>query len=149
MPSSVPQEAATEKSVEEEESWSEVSTVTPMSKSSPQEQVESIDKILEKAQLPPSDLAHIRKVLYGRLPDDLDLADETRALAEQYDFEVRAYQYPVAARQMSAPRIVRIGLIQNKVGASLTAPYLEQWQAIIDILDPMVNAAGAQGVNVL
>jgi beta-ureidopropionase len=149
MTSSAPREGARVGTAKEEETWSEVSTITSrMSNPSQLEQVESIDKILEKAQLTPSDLAHIRKVLYGRLPNDLELADETRALAEQCDFEVRAYQYPVAARQMSPPRIVRIGLIQNKVGAPLTAPYLEQWQAIIDILEPMVDAAGAQSVNV-
>ena len=53
-------------------------------------------------------------------------------------------------RQLSAPRVVRIGMIQNTISkVPLTAPYQEQWQGIIDILSPMVDAAGAAGVNVL
>lgn len=119
----------------------------------PEEEIESIDQILEGAQLSEAQLAHLHKVLYGRLPDPLPLTLDAKTLSEQYDFELKAYQYPdccVANTSSRPPRNVRIGMIQNSIAQPTTAPFMEQWQGIVvDTLEPMVDAAGAMGVNVL
>ena len=126
-------------------------------------EIESIDQILEEAQLPEAHLAHLRKVLYGRIPDALPLTPEANTLSKEHDFEIKAYRYPDCNQQQHQqqhvppsllshrpPRLVRIGMIQNKIAKPTTAPCLEQWQGIIDTtLEPMVDAAGAMGVNVL
>lgn len=47
------------------------------------------------------------------------------------------------------PRIVRVGLIQNSIGLPTTAHFLDQKRAIFEKLRPIIDAAGAAGVNVL
>lgn len=130
----------------------------PSSSSRHDDEIESIDKILERASLGPKDLAHIQKVLYGRLPKDLpldeDVAKVIARLSDQHGFEFKAYQYEHVRdgrRQMTPPRVVRIGMIQNKsTPLPTTAPYLDQWTAIVHgVLEPMVDAAGLAGTNVL
>ena len=57
---------------------------------------------------------------------------------------------PAAAHEdLREPRIVRIGMIQNDIGAPTDAPIGEQYQAIEDKLRPIIDAAGEMGVNVL
>lgn len=47
------------------------------------------------------------------------------------------------------PRIVRIGLIQNSIALPTSAHFLDQKKAIMDKVRPMIDAAGASGVNIL
>ena len=143
-----------------EESWSEVGshneTMSHQSNETKKEEdkptvqlVDSIDDILAQANLPAAHLTHIQTVLYGKLPTTLAIDPAATKLAEEHDFELKGYAYPVVPREMSPPRMVRIGMIQNAIAKPTTAPYVEQWQGIVDTLEPMVDAAGAAGVNVL
>ena len=143
-----------------EESWSEVGshneTMSHQSNETKKEEdkptvqlVDSIDDILAQANLPAAHLTHIQTVLYGKLPTTLAIDPAATKLAEEHDFELKAYAYPVVPREMSPPRMVRIGMIQNAIAKPTTAPYVEQWQGIVDTLEPLVDAAGAAGVNVL
>lgn len=140
---------------EGEESWSEVNSHSHKDTMSDDENnnkkvlVESIDDILEQAKLPAEHLTHIQTVLYGRLPSTLDVDAAATQLAADHGFEFKAYAYEAVPREMSPPRMVRIGMIQNKIAKPTTAPYVEQWQGIMDTLEPMVDAAGAAGVNIL
>lgn len=50
---------------------------------------------------------------------------------------------------MREPRIVRVGLIQNSIALPTTAPFLDQNRAILEKVKPIIDAAGASGVNIL
>lgn len=50
---------------------------------------------------------------------------------------------------MREPRIVRVGLIQNSIALPTTAPFSDQKRAILDKVKPIIDAAGASGVNIL
>src|SRR5690606_36656472 len=60
-----------------------------------------------------------------------------------------AYRCVAAREQRRAPRIVRVGVIQNRIVASTSAPVLEQYEAIADRIEEMIEAAAKLGVNVL
>ena len=55
----------------------------------------------------------------------------------------------VPKEQSRTRNIVRIGLIQNKIHADTSAPIQDQFMAIYNRIEKMIDAAGAAGVNVL
>ena len=56
----------------------------------------------------------------------LDLPDSALEEADQKDFEVQGYGFDAAREDTRAPRVVRVGLIQNKIVIPTTAPVSEQ-----------------------
>lgn len=61
----------------------------------------------------------------------------------------QAYKFVAAAEQLRAPRIVRVGVIQNATVLPTDAPYAEQRDAIMRRVGTMIDAAAAAGVNIL
>ena len=80
--------------------------------------------------VPEDKLVHLKRVLYGSnqgLPvQPLDVDSQAVFAAQQQDFDLKAFAFKAAPEQMRPPRVVRIGLLQNKVVLPTTAPYLEQ-----------------------
>lgn len=110
-------------------------------------EVHSIDALLE--DLPAEKQAKIRQLLYGKPVDEIPLPPAVAEQAKEGPFEVKAFKFSAAREQLRAPRVVRIGLIQHSIGASTTAPVLEQYKAIEAKVRRMIDAAGAMKVNVL
>ena len=98
------------------------------------------------------------------------MPEEATRLAEEGKFELKAFSFGAAREQTRAPRLVRIGLIQNKIVRPTTDPILDQvrpaaatdgsvskvcvWPApqraaIVERLKEMTHAAYLCGVNVL
>ena len=50
-------------------------------------------------------------------------------IAEEKKFDLKAFQFNAAPEQLRAPRVVRIGLLQNQIVLPTTAPYLDQAKA--------------------
>ena len=49
--------------------------------------------------------------------------------ASERDFELKGYVFEAAQEQLRAARVVRVGLIQNKIVLPTDAPVLDQVQA--------------------
>jgi beta-ureidopropionase len=83
--------------------------------------------------LPPDKLAQVRRVLQGANQGGavraIELPSELSLTACERNFDLQAYRFAAAAEQLRAPRIVRIGLIQNSIVKPTTAPFVEQRQA--------------------
>ena len=47
-------------------------------------------------------------------------------LAKKHNFEIKAFKVTCPLEQLRAPRLVRIGLIQNMIAKPTTAPVKEQ-----------------------
>lgn len=45
----------------------------------------------------------------------IQLADETKALAEKYNFEVKGYSFEAKKEDLRKPRIVRVSIHANRV----------------------------------
>ena len=110
-------------------------------------ELESLEALLRK--LPAEDQKEAFRILYGELPETLPVPAEVQAYADARDFEVAAYKFHAAAEQRRAARVVRIGVIQNRIVASTSAPVEEQFEALADRIEQIVHAAGKMGVNVL
>lgn len=56
----------------------------------------------------------------------LDVPVEAQKLANEKSFELKAFAFGAAQEQTRAPRLVRIGLVQNQIVCPTTDPILEQ-----------------------
>lgn len=61
----------------------------------------------------------------------------------------QAFCFHADKELLRQPRIVRVGLIQNAIGLPTTAHFVDQKNAIRQKVEPMIDAAGASGVNIL
>lgn len=82
--------------------------------------------------IPHEQLSQVKRVLYGanqgKPAAAIDLPENVQKSAHAHNFDLQAYRFTAAAEQFRAPRIVRIGLIQNAVVRPTTAPFSEQRQ---------------------
>ena len=62
----------------------------------------------------------------GQPVQPLALPDPVVQAATDHDFDCKAFQFRAAREQLRAPRVVRIGLVQNKIVLPTTAPFAEQ-----------------------
>ena len=115
--------------------------------SAPPEEIHSLESILKK--LPEADQKEAWRILYGDLPEPLAIPAAVQAQADAANFDVTAHKFHAAAEQRRKPRVVRIGVIQNRIVESTSAPVEAQFQALLARTTEMIEAAGAMGVNVL
>jgi beta-ureidopropionase len=115
--------------------------------SAPAPEVHSLEQLLRK--LPEADQKEAFRILYGDLPEPLVIPQEVLRTADAQNFDVAAYRFHAAPEQRRAPRIVRIGVIQNHIVRPTTDPVEDQFQALADRVEQMIHAAGAMRVNVL
>jgi len=85
----------------------------------------------------------------GKPLQQLDLPDVSSALALEHDFDIQSYTFQAEKESTREPRIVRVGLIQNSISLPTTASILDQKKALIEGVKPLIDAAGACGVNIL
>lgn len=69
--------------------------------------------------------------------------------AKARNFQIVRASASAAREQTRPPRLVRIGLIQNRIVLPTTAPVAEQWAAIRDRCIEMIEAAAMLGVNIV
>ncbi|MCB9679245.1 MAG: hypothetical protein H6737_29345 [Alphaproteobacteria bacterium] len=122
-------------------------TIEALLSKEPTREVHSLEQIL--AKLPEADRKEAFRILYGDMPEPLAIPDEVRRRADAQNYDVAAYKFHAAPEQRRAPRIVRIGVIQNAIVKPTDAPVEEQFQALVDRTAEMIHAAGKMGVNVL
>ncbi len=111
------------------------------------DEIESLEGLLRK--LPEEDQAEAFRILYGNLPEELPVPEETQSLARDFDFDVAGYRFPAAPEQRRPARIVRAGVIQTQIVEPTDAPVQEQYEALRDRTETLIHAAGAMGCNVL
>eukprot|EP00012_Vannella_robusta_P001783 CAMPEP_0206190154 /NCGR_PEP_ID=MMETSP0166-20121206/4584_1 /ASSEMBLY_ACC=CAM_ASM_000260 /TAXON_ID=95228 /ORGANISM="Vannella robusta, Strain DIVA3 518/3/11/1/6" /LENGTH=387 /DNA_ID=CAMNT_0053606185 /DNA_START=363 /DNA_END=1526 /DNA_ORIENTATION=- len=91
------------------------------------------------------------RVLYGVSSphETLDVPQEVVAMSEQNQFEVKGFKLPCAKEQMRAPRIVRVAVIQNSIARPTTDSLEEQYTAIENKIEKMIDAAALMGANIV
>ncbi|XP_075424565.1 beta-ureidopropionase [Ascaphus truei] len=108
----------------------------------------SLERVLEQ-HIPAQELGEVRRLLYGKETRSLVLPGDALRVASQGGFELQGYAFDAAAEQLRGPRIVRVGLIQNKIPLPTTAPVKEQVSALHKRIADMVGAAATCGVNIV
>ncbi|XP_075541325.1 beta-ureidopropionase pyd3 isoform X1 [Dermacentor variabilis] len=112
------------------------------------QEFESVEKILTE-HLPPEELQKVRGVLYGKECAALDLDSEALALATEHKFELKGYRMVAEKEEMRPPRVVRLGLVQNRIVLPTTEPVAAQREALHHRIETIVEAAALCGVNVI
>lgn len=80
---------------------------------------------------------------------ELPISPKGQKLASENDFVIKAYKFEAIKEDLRKPRIVRIGAIQTSLAAPTTDPVGVQRQKIFDKVAKIIDAAAAEGVNVL
>jgi beta-ureidopropionase len=70
-------------------------------------------------------------------------------LASKNDFEVAGHVFEAAPESLRPPRIVRVGLIQNKIVLPTTADIKDQRDAILAKIGTIIQAAAQAKVNIV
>ena len=110
-------------------------------------EIHSLESLLRK--LPEADQKEAWRILYGELPEPIAVPSDTQAYADAHHFDIAAYKFHAAQEQRRKSRIVRVGVIQNQVTESTSAPVEDQFQALVTRVTEIIEAAGQMGVNVL
>lgn len=108
----------------------------------------TLEKVLEK-YIPEKELENVWTLLYGKRLQRLQLPESAVALADERDFELVGYGFPAEREESRAPRIVRIGSIQNKIVLPTSAPIAEQRDALHHRISEIIEVASICGVNVV
>ncbi|KAJ7968308.1 beta-ureidopropionase [Quillaja saponaria] len=113
---------------------------------------ESLHHLL-KENLKPQHFQEVSRLLLGlnggKVLDTVTHSESATALSLEHDFDLQAFCFRADREQLREPRVVRVGLIQNSIALPTTAPFSDQKTAIFKKLEPMIDAAGASGVNIL
>ncbi|KAK4254220.1 hypothetical protein QN277_009628 [Acacia crassicarpa] len=108
---------------------------------------------LLKENLKPQHLEEVSRLLHGlncgKALNTVTLPESAAALSLEHGFDLQAFSFHADKEQLREPRIVRVGLIQNSIALPTNAPFLDQKRAILEKLRPIIDAAGASGVNIL
>lgn len=120
--------------------------------STKQELVENLDDVLNE-YIPAEKLKEVKRIIYGynqgRPVEDIQVPSEVKQYADKHKFEIKAFRFTAAPEQLRTPRVVRIGLIQNAVVKPSTDPVLDQYKAIQDRIETILESAYKMGVNVV
>lgn len=113
---------------------------------------ESLHHLLS-ASLKPQSLQEVNRLLTGlncgRSLEPIALPETAKCLSSKHEFDLQAFGFHADKELLREPRIVRVGLIQNSIALPTTAPFLDQKRAIYQKVKPIIDAAGASGVNIL
>ncbi|RVW98914.1 Beta-ureidopropionase [Vitis vinifera] len=108
---------------------------------------------MENWKKPSPPLMEVSRLLLGlncgKPLENIALPESAKALSLEHGFDLQAYCFHADKEQLRESRIVRVGLIQNSIASPTTAPFLDQRGAIFEKLKPIIDAAGASGVNIL
>lgn len=77
------------------------------------------------------------------------MSESSKKAADINGFEIKSFGFTALKEDLRQPRIVKIGAVQNAIAAPTTDPIHKQRDAMFSKIGKIVDAAGADGVNVL
>lgn len=80
---------------------------------------------------------------------ELKIDDAAKKIADANNFSIQSYSFDALRENLRAPRIVKVGAVQNCIAASTTDPIGVQRDKIFEKIGNILDAAGADGVQVL
>ncbi|CAH1963527.1 unnamed protein product [Acanthoscelides obtectus] len=110
------------------------------------QEFDSIEEILEK--LPKNECDTVKRVLYGKGTDDLNLPQKPNALSEKYNIQLLGCRFSCNKEELRPPRIVRVGLFQHKTPLPTWSAIKEMREAVFKMASEALEVAALSGVNV-
>ncbi|EPY16710.1 beta-ureidopropionase [Strigomonas culicis] len=107
----------------------------------------SIEELV--ALLPPERQDNFRRLLFGAPVVPLPIPQAAAALAEAHHFDVKLYKTPCKPEELNPPRVIRYAVAQHSIVLPTTAPLNDQYTAIREKVERLIDAAAAMQVNIL
>jgi len=103
-----------------------------------------------KKHLPESDFEEVRRILYGKPCEELEVSECAKKLAETGDFDVKIFKMDQGKSEcLRRDRNVRVAVIQNAVTTSTSEPIDVQRDALHTRITEIMEVASETGVNVV
>lgn len=112
-------------------------------------QSDSLEAILAKHVHDERDADEVFRILYGGRLRAISFDPELVESASSSKFELKGYVINAKDEQLRPPRMVRIGVIQNKIQQPTTAAVMDQIRAIHERVGSILDTAGRVGVNIV
>lgn len=127
------------------------------SESAKMKQTFSVENILTQHVDPSRDLDELYRILYGGRLEEMkfdanDQSPETTELVRSCSsnrFQLLGYHIRAKIEQTRPPRLVRVGLIQNKIQLPTDRPVLDQIESLHTRIGLMIDAAAMAKVNII
>ncbi|XP_038649925.1 beta-ureidopropionase [Scyliorhinus canicula] len=111
-------------------------------------ELNSMEECLEE-HLPQEQLRQLRRIMYGKELRKLDVLKSALEGSLEKDFQLKAFGFEASHEQLRQPRVVRVGLIQNKIVLPTDSPVAEQVAALQKRIGDIVEVAAMCGVNII
>ncbi|UXI15100.1 hypothetical protein NH340_JMT01043 [Sarcoptes scabiei] len=108
----------------------------------------NLDDILEK-YIPNEDLSKVKRILFGKETEPIEFEDSIMCYAKQNNFEIKGYRFDCPTEQTRLPRIIRVGLIQNRIVMPTTESVDNQRQALHKRINDILYAAMKCNANIV
>lgn len=123
-----------------------------------------------KKYIPVDELQEVKRILFGRSDEyeenssniscsitknclffssELQVNDDAKKIAETNNFVIQSYGFSALPEDLRPTRIVRIAAVQNSIVAPTTETISTQRDLIFKKIGNIIDAAGADNVNVL
>lgn len=103
-----------------------------------------------KKHLPESDFEEVRRILYGKPCEELEVSECAKKMAENGDFDVKIFKMDQGKPEcLRRDRNVRVAVIQNAVTTSTSKPIDVQRDALHTRITEIMEVASETGVNVV
>lgn len=102
-----------------------------------------------REHLPSDVFDEVYRIHYGNKMRILELPASVKSLAESENFDLQAYGVDALPEETRAPRVVRVGAIQNKIVLPTSDSIVKQREAIYKRIETMIDGAHQCGVNIL
>jgi len=111
-------------------------------------QLDSLEEVLDR-NLNDKDKSDVYSLLYGKQLRQLKLPEIALELSQERNFQIKGYAFEASSESTRAPRIVRIGAVQNQIVLPTSAPVNEQRLALHKRIAEIVEVAALAGVNII
>lgn len=79
----------------------------------------------------------------------MPINEKAQEIANTNKFEIKSFNFTAAKEDLRKPRIVKVGAVQNSIAAPTTDPISIQRNKLYEKIGKIIDAAGADNVNVL
>jgi beta-ureidopropionase len=80
---------------------------------------------------------------------EIDIPESVVKMSQDENFEVQGYKFESKKEETRSARIVRVGIIQNKIVLPTSAPIVDQRESILKRVGVMIEAASKCQVNIV
>lgn len=112
-------------------------------------QISSLDELISSS-LTGEALQEFNRIHYGKPYHNLlSLKKTSIDLAEESNFDIKAYSFPARKEETRSSKLVKVGVIQHSIALPTDKPIVQQRQAIFDKIRKLIDTAGHEEVNVI